>query len=235
MKTRLKLMAVSSALLLASPLLRAEELIIDGVTYHEVRWGALTPATVSVIHARGIETVPLEKLAPDLQRRFHYDPQRAAQYRAREEARETARLLALERAERARTVTPLPVGRGVPTAPPPRPVVAPTVELTGFLVKTGEPFLENGQRQEGALLELAKPRGKLPADPLYQLRPGLWESDGEFVFLKRYTTDLEPGIILRVRALPAGEVRGLRAFVVVPSEPEQESTEGSGGINAASR
>lgn len=118
--------------------------------------------------------------------------------------------------------------QGAPTRPP-------DLELTGFLVKTGEPFLENGHRQEGALLELAKPRGTLPANPLYHLRIGLWERTGEFVFLKGFTTDTEPGLLVRLRAVPAGEVRGLRAFTVTAPKAEQEPTEETGGANAMVR
>jgi hypothetical protein len=59
-------------------------LTIDGVTYQDVRWGRLTPSTATIYHKTGIATIPLEKLPPDLQKRFGYDPKKAAAYRAQE-------------------------------------------------------------------------------------------------------------------------------------------------------
>jgi hypothetical protein len=56
-------------------------LTIDGVTYSNVTWGTVTPATVSIMHASGTATIPLEKLPAVLQKRFGYDPDRAKQYR----------------------------------------------------------------------------------------------------------------------------------------------------------
>ena len=55
---------------------------IDGVTYEDVRWGRLTPATVTIYHSTGIATVPLASLPPDLQQKFGYDPQKAANWQA---------------------------------------------------------------------------------------------------------------------------------------------------------
>lgn len=54
-------------------------LTIDGVTYENVRWGTVTPAAVSILHATGVATIPLWKLPPNLQKRFGYDPQETAQ------------------------------------------------------------------------------------------------------------------------------------------------------------
>ncbi len=45
-------------------------LTVGGVTYENVRWGAVTPSTVSIRHAAGIATIPLASLSPDLQKRF---------------------------------------------------------------------------------------------------------------------------------------------------------------------
>ena len=61
-------------------------LTIDGVTYRNARFGRTTPADVSILHATGVATVPLEKLPPELQKRFGYDPQEAAEYRAAQQA-----------------------------------------------------------------------------------------------------------------------------------------------------
>ncbi len=51
---------------------------IDGITYSNVTWRTVTPTTVTIFHRTGIASIPLEKLPPDLQTRFGYDPQRAA-------------------------------------------------------------------------------------------------------------------------------------------------------------
>jgi hypothetical protein len=51
---------------------------VDGTTYEDVRWGRLTPATVTIYHKVGIATLPLAKLPPELRKQFGYDPQKAA-------------------------------------------------------------------------------------------------------------------------------------------------------------
>jgi hypothetical protein len=53
---------------------------VDGITYSNVTWRTVTPATVSIFHETGVATIPLEKLPPDLQKQFGYDPQKAANY-----------------------------------------------------------------------------------------------------------------------------------------------------------
>jgi hypothetical protein len=67
------------------------KITIDGVTYEDVRWGTVTPATVSIFHSTGIASIPLEKLPPELQQRFGYDPKKATEYRAAEQTAEAAR------------------------------------------------------------------------------------------------------------------------------------------------
>ncbi|MGA2222659.1 MAG: hypothetical protein ABSH21_12955 [Verrucomicrobiia bacterium] len=71
----------------ASNTAASTSLTIDGVTYQDVRWGRLTPATVTIYHKTGIAAIPLEKLPPELQKRFGYDPKKASEYRAAEVAR----------------------------------------------------------------------------------------------------------------------------------------------------
>jgi hypothetical protein len=53
---------------------------VDGITYSNVTWRTVTPATVSIFHETGVASIPLEKLSPELQKRFGYDPQKAADY-----------------------------------------------------------------------------------------------------------------------------------------------------------
>ena len=52
---------------------------INGVTYENVRWGTVTPTTVSLFHKTGVATIPLSTLPPDLQTRFGYDPKKVAE------------------------------------------------------------------------------------------------------------------------------------------------------------
>jgi len=64
---------------------------IDGVTYDEVRWGAVTPSAVSLFHKTGVASIPLEKLPPELQQQLGYDAKKAAKYRAAEAEAQTRR------------------------------------------------------------------------------------------------------------------------------------------------
>ena len=50
------------------------------MAYEDVRWGTVTPATVSIFYKTGVATIRLERLSPDLQRRFGYDAQKAIAY-----------------------------------------------------------------------------------------------------------------------------------------------------------
>ncbi len=78
---------------------------VGGTTYSNVTWRTVTPATVSIFHQTGVASIPLEKLPPELQKRFGYDPQKAADYRAVEAvqlqraAKEAAERRAKEQAE----------------------------------------------------------------------------------------------------------------------------------------
>jgi hypothetical protein len=72
-------------------------LTVDGHTYSNIVFGLVTPVSVSVRHSTGASSIPLEKLPPDLQKRFGYDPQKAAAYR-----QEEAKQLELSRQQDAR-------------------------------------------------------------------------------------------------------------------------------------
>lgn len=56
---------------------------VDGVTYKDVRWGTVTPEAVSILHRAGAATILLEKLPPDLQQKFGYNPKKASEYHRR--------------------------------------------------------------------------------------------------------------------------------------------------------
>lgn len=72
-------------------------LTVDGVTYNDVRFGRVTPASVTIFHATGVATIPLAKLPPELQRQFGYDPQKAAEWQvAQQKATIEARTAAAE-------------------------------------------------------------------------------------------------------------------------------------------
>ncbi len=66
-------------------------LTVDGVTYNNVRFGRATPASVTVFHSTGVATIPLEKLTPQLQQQFGYDPQKAAEWQAAQQKAEAER------------------------------------------------------------------------------------------------------------------------------------------------
>ena len=67
---------------------------IDGTTYEDVRWGRLTPATVTIYHKTGIATVPLASLPPKMQKQFGYDPEKAAAWQATANKTAAAKLAA---------------------------------------------------------------------------------------------------------------------------------------------
>jgi hypothetical protein len=70
-------------------------LTVDGITYSNVTFGSVTPSSVSIRHSTGIAAVPLDKLPPDLQQRFGYDPEKASAFR-RAEAEELRKIQLLE-------------------------------------------------------------------------------------------------------------------------------------------
>ena len=55
---------------------------VNGETYQNVRFRQVTPASVTIFHSTGAATIPLEKLSPELQKKFGYNPQQAAQWQA---------------------------------------------------------------------------------------------------------------------------------------------------------
>jgi len=82
-------------------------LTVDGVTYSNVTFGQSSPDQVIIFHSRGISGVPLEKLPTELQQRFRYDPQKAAEHRKKLDAADKERIArdaqrALDAAEKDR-------------------------------------------------------------------------------------------------------------------------------------
>jgi hypothetical protein len=65
-------------------------LTVDGVTYSNVTFGTVTPSSVTIFFKTGVARIPLEKLSPDLQKRFGYDPQKARDHNQKVRAQEAA-------------------------------------------------------------------------------------------------------------------------------------------------
>ncbi len=74
---------------------------VDGITYSNVTWRSVTPATVSIFHRTGVASIPLEKLPPELQKKFGYDPAKAADWQKREAAADAVRRADLARQQAA--------------------------------------------------------------------------------------------------------------------------------------
>jgi DNA segregation ATPase FtsK/SpoIIIE-like protein len=75
---------------------------VDGIIYSNVTWHTVTPATVTIYHQVGVASIPLEKLPPELQQRFGYDPQKAATYQAEDLAAAQQRVADTQARERLR-------------------------------------------------------------------------------------------------------------------------------------
>ena len=75
---------------------------VDGIIFSNVTWRTVTSATVTIFHETGVASIPLEKLPPELQQRFGYDPQKAAAYRGEELAAAQQRLAEMQAKERLR-------------------------------------------------------------------------------------------------------------------------------------
>lgn len=83
-------------------------LTVDGVAYSNVTFGLSSPNQVIMFHSRGITGVRLDKLPAELQRRFQYDPQKAAEHRKKLEDADNDRVArnmreALDAAEKDRS------------------------------------------------------------------------------------------------------------------------------------
>jgi hypothetical protein len=73
----------------AGPARAADWTTSDGKVYQDVKLIRLDPDTVTILHKDGGAQIPLDKLSPDLQKRFGYDPElakAAADARAKEAA-----------------------------------------------------------------------------------------------------------------------------------------------------
>jgi hypothetical protein len=64
----------------------ATTLVIDGETYEDVKYLNATASKITFRHRRGVASLPIEKFPPEVQRRFGFNPQKAQEERAAEEA-----------------------------------------------------------------------------------------------------------------------------------------------------
>jgi hypothetical protein len=55
----------------------ADNLTIDGITYQDVRFGAIRGTTVTIFHKTGVATVPIASLPQETQTKLGYDPVKA--------------------------------------------------------------------------------------------------------------------------------------------------------------
>ncbi len=67
-----------------------KELTIGSKTYTGVSLTSTDPDGISIAHSGGVAKIPFEKLPPDLQTKFGFDPQKAADFRKQEAARQHA-------------------------------------------------------------------------------------------------------------------------------------------------
>jgi regulator of protease activity HflC (stomatin/prohibitin superfamily) len=75
-------------LLATAAFLQAETLTtLDGITYTGVSVTKTTPAAISISHSSGIARIPLANLPSEIQKKYGYDPARAAAFAAEEIAR----------------------------------------------------------------------------------------------------------------------------------------------------
>lgn len=94
---RLQIWLLFVALLVVTAVRAAETntlpttITVDGITYSNITWRTVTPATVSIFHQTGVASIPLEKLPPELQTKFGYDPVKAADWQKREATADVAR------------------------------------------------------------------------------------------------------------------------------------------------
>lgn len=76
-------------LLATAAFLQAETLAtLDGKTYTGVSVTKTTPAAISISHSSGIARIPFDNLSAEIQKKYGYDPARAAAFAAEEIARQ---------------------------------------------------------------------------------------------------------------------------------------------------
>lgn len=82
----MRLLLVIVAVLPATGLLAEDLRSSDGTVYHNIKEVKAEPDGLVFVYDKGMAKVDFERLSPELQRRFGYDKQKAAAYRAHEVA-----------------------------------------------------------------------------------------------------------------------------------------------------
>lgn len=207
-----------------------DELTVNGVTYHNVKWGPVNNGKVTIIHNKGVANLKLEDLPPGLQTPFPYTPKAPPD---EPPLRPSYR------------PPPEPTTRPVLPPPPPQPktpeqlrleteakeydVVRATkvlyegrlveknklTAITGFVRNPDIEFPPDQDPPTGTWLELAVKRPDAPTVAAqFDLRPGLWKGSGDFALLQDYETDTPTGLLIRVYGTETKRVSGHRAFLI---------------------
>lgn len=212
-------------------------LVIDGVTYRDIRWGPVNNGKITFFHNRGVQTgVPLEKLPAKYQRQFGHVPSAsdrdesmappplppdhqadsafARLQRQQAQQRYEAELARRRAVDAHRSKYAVIDDKVVP--------VSQLTRLVGFLQARAE--VQIGQEKlTGYLLDLARlrnPERHIPAELL--MRPGLWEKTGEQVFLKEFQTDELLGSLLELYGLETDPILEHRTFVIGTTPTAQQ-------------
>ncbi len=201
--------------------------VVDGVTYNDVRWGPVNQGKVVMFHNHGVAVVPLAKLPEEYARQLGYRPPAAAA----EASAPAPAAESLPAMELSRPQTPAFASNPDPVPPQERAAFdaacAAQMVLNGALVDKSALMMLTGfyrakaqvtgetRASEGLMVELAN--RKQPARPVpenLELRPGLWDGTGQEVFLRDYSPHIEPGMLLRVYAKEGDPIKGCRTFYV---------------------
>jgi hypothetical protein len=213
-----------------------DSLVIDGKTYDGVKWGPVNQGKVVIFHYRGVATVPLDKLPPQYQAQFGYHPATNAA------ATTTNGLTAAVSPAPPNPQEQLDALHGQPVVPMENSdwesyikdratkvlldgrlvERAKLIELTGFLVAGPFRVSDDASSDHPWILNLAERRNDLPSTShQFELRPGLWQPNGEMVVLLNYSVPAEEGALIRVYASETRQLNGRRAYTVA-KEPTFE-------------
>lgn len=99
-----------------------EQLDTGDLHFSDVIVTAVFPDRIAINHSSGAATIPMENLPEDLQRQFHYDPDKAAQYK--ETAEEKRPLVA--RRDDGHQAAPVVARQSAASSPSPAPVSVPS-------------------------------------------------------------------------------------------------------------
>ena len=73
----------------------------SGETYRDVRITNVTPSDISIIHESGATRIPIAKLTEEFKTKLGYDPEKAAEFKRKENAKELQNEVAVAKSEAA--------------------------------------------------------------------------------------------------------------------------------------